>query len=341
MPPSLGFEQFRQSLKRGSSEPIYLFEGEEEYFHEEGIRLLENALLPAGAAVVDRESVLGGETTLAAILDLASTYPMGAGRRLVIVRQADRMRLEDAGALSAFLARPNPRACLIFSDSEFDRRRLLYRTLLTGAARVDCRPLDEARTAAWVRDRLRGHGYGIGADLAEAIAAGLAGAALGRLDSELQKLMGAIGEPRPVQPSDLAVLADVPRVADAFRLAAQVARGERAEAVASLRALLQAGEEPVRLLGGLAWYFRNALRAEVAAGRRLPPREANELYGINQGKIERFRAETRNAPAPVLQRSLALCLQADRELKGMGARDPAQAFERLIHRAGRLRGRIA
>jgi len=245
------------------------------------------------------------------------------------------MRLEEAGALASFLARPNPRACLIFSDSGFDRRRLLYRTLLAGATRVECRPLDETRTIAWVRESLRGRGYGIGPDLAEAIATGLAGAALGRLESELQKLMDAIGEPRPIQAGDLAILADVPRVEDAFRLAAQVARGDRAGAVAALRTLLEAGEEPVRLLGALAWYFRNALRAAIASGRRLPPREITDLYGINQGRIERFREETGNAASPGLQRALALCLQADRELKGLGARDPAHAFERLIHHAGR------
>jgi DNA polymerase-3 subunit delta len=335
MPRSLEFQQFRESLKRGSIEPVYLFDGEEDYFHEEGIRLLERAVLPDGAAAVDRESVLGSETGLATVLDLASTYPMGGGRRLVIVRRADGMRLEEAGALSSFLLRPNPRACLVFSDSGFDRRRLLYRTLLAGATRVDCRPLDEARSIAWVRERLRGRGYAIGTDLAEAIATGLAGAALGRLDSELQKLMDAIGEPRPIQPADLAILADVPRVEDAFRLAAQVARGDRAGAIAALRALLEAGEEPVRLLGALAWYFRNALKAEVASRRRLPPREITDLYGINQGRIERFREETGHAGTPGLQSALALCLQADRELKGLGAKDPAHAFERLIHRAGR------
>ena len=145
MPPSLTFVQFRDNLKRGLIAPAYLFEGEESYFHEEGIRSLEESALPREALSIDRESLRGEETSLAAILDLAATYPMGGGRRLVVVRQADGLRSDTAEPLKAYLRAPNPKSCLVFSDTGFDRRRALYRTLLEQAARVDCRPLDAAQ----------------------------------------------------------------------------------------------------------------------------------------------------------------------------------------------------
>jgi DNA polymerase III subunit delta len=341
MPPHLRFLQFRQALIRGAIEPVYLFEGEEQHFHDEGIRLLEKAVLAEGAASVDRESLHGAETGLSQVLDLAATYPMVATRRLIVVRGADALRCESAEALKDYLARPNPKSCLVFSDVAFDRRRLLYRALLSGTARIDCAPLDESAAAVWVRQRLRDNGFGISADLADAIAAGLAGAGLGRLDAELQKLMSAIGEPRAVEPSDLAILADVPRVADAFRLALLVCRGERGEAVVAARALLRSGEDPLQMLGGLAWYFRNALRARAASARRLPPRETTALYAIDPGRIERFQREVGKATVEDLREALALCLRADRELKGFGAKDPAHAFERLIHGVARHSGRPA
>jgi DNA polymerase III delta subunit len=141
-----------------------------------------------------------------------------------------------------------------------------------------------------------------------------------------------------VAPADLRILAEVPRMEDAFRLAAMTARGERGEAIVAVRALLRAGEEPVRLLGALSWYFRTALKAVVAGTRRLPPREVGALYGLDPGRIARFRGEIGRATAGDLRRALALCLRMDGELKGMGARDPAHAFERLIHRVGRRPG---
>jgi DNA polymerase III subunit delta len=332
---TMTFEQFQQGLVRGQVEPVYLFDGEEIFFHEEGIRLLGQSVLSDGVRSIDRESIRGGDTALHEILDIASTYPMGGGVRLIVVRETDEIRTEDLTPLKDYLARPNPRSCLIFSDARFDRRRLLYKTLIAGAARVDCGALDEARTARWVRERLRARGFGISADLAEAVAAGGGGSGLARLDAELQKLMSALGSPRPIEPSDLAILADVPRVADAFRLAAQIARGERGAALIAVRALLRSGEDPVHLLGGLSWYFRNALKAFAAASHRLPPREVQAVYGLDPGRVERFQREIGTASISVLQEALSLCHRADMELKGRGARDPAQAFERLIHRVGR------
>ncbi len=91
----------------------------------------------------------------------------------------------------------------------------------------------------------------------------------------------------------------------------------------------------MHLLGGLSWYFRNALKAFAAASRRLPPREVQALYGLDPGRVERFQREIGTASISVLQEALSLCHRADMELKGRGARDPAQAFERLIHRVGR------
>ena len=335
MPASLSFAQFQESLKRGVIAPAYLFEGAEVHFHDEGIRLLEEAALPREAMPIDRESLRGGEASLAAILDLASTYPMGGGRRLVIVRRAGEVRGDSAEPLRAYLKAPNPKTCLVFSDPEFDRRRILYRALAEMAVRVDCAPLDEARTAAWVRDRLRGRGFGISADLAAAVAAGLAGAGLARVNSEMEKLMSALGSPRPVDASDLALLSDVPRVEDAFRLAAHIARGERGEAIGITRALIRSGEEPVKLLGGISWYFRNALKARAADARRLPPRESTRLYGMDRGRIERFTREIGQVGVQDLREALALCLRTDRELKGQGARDPLNALERLVHQVGR------
>src|SRR5262245_20731641 len=337
MAPSLSFARFQVDLKSGRIAPAYLLEGDESYFHHEAIRLLEKSLLPEQLAM-NRDLVRGDEISLSALLDLARTYPMGSRRRLIVVRDADALRPDDLTPLAAYLKAPNQSSCVVFSDIGFDRRRALYRTLIDHAARVDCGPLDEARTALFVRDHLRGRGFGISPDLASAVASGLAGAGLGRVVAEMEKLMTALGPPRPVEAADLTQLADVPRVEDAFRMAAHAARGERGLALPILRDLMREGEDPIKILGGLSWYFRNALRARVADARRLPARETTILYGIDRGRIDRFSREIGRARPEDLRDALAWCLKADRELKGMGARDPAQALERLVHHVGRRAG---
>ena len=73
----------------------------------------------------------------------------------------------------------------------------------------------------------------------------------------------------------------------------------------------------------------------MAGARSLPPRESTTLYGIDRGRIERFTREVGGARVDDLREALAFCLKVDRELKGMGAKDPANALERLVHHAAR------
>ncbi len=338
MPAALSFAQFQKTLVRGRIDAVYLLEGDESFFHEEAIRLLSAAVQPEGSGGVDRDVLRGPEASLAGVLDAAATFPMAGERRLIVVREADGLRCESADDLKAYLADPNPRTCLVFSAVRLDRRRSFWKALQAGCVRVDCTPLSEARLTRWIVERLRGRGYGVGDELAEAIGAAAASLGLARLDGELEKLMSSVGAPRPIEPADLEILAGVPRLGDAFSAARQMIRGERAAAIGAVRDLLRAGEEPLLLLGGFSWYVRTALKARSAAGRRLPPRETTMLYGLDPGRIERFNREVGSSTPAQLREALRLCLRADREIKGGGSRNPAHALERLIHRVGRLAG---
>ena len=336
---NLRFPQLQQALVRGSIDPVYLFEGEETYFHQEGTRLLERAVLSGGSGDMNRHVLDGKGANLSEILDLAATYPMGNGGRFILVRRAGELRAEDAEPLKTYLARPNPRTCLVFSDTVYDKRRTVYRALEAAATRVECAPLrDEAMVAAWVRERLRSRSYGLAPELADAVAAGLSGAGLAQIDAEMEKLMSAIGAPRPVEAGDLAILAGVPRVDSAFEVATLALRGERGEAIRNMRGLLDAGEEPPMMLGAIAWYLRTALKTRAATDRRVPPRDLGGLYRLPMGRIDRFRSETARCSAAQLRNALQLCRDADRELKGGGSKRPEHALERLLHGIARAAG---
>jgi len=336
----LRFAQLQTALVRGSIDPVYLLEGAETYFHEEAMRLLEGAVVAPCAAGINRHVLDGQETDLAELLDLASTYPMGPGHRLILVRQAGRLRAESVDPLKTYLASPNPRTCLVFSDVEYDERRAVYKALAAAARRVLCAPLrDESQVAAWVRERLRARSYGIAEELAEAIAVGLAGAGLARLDAELLKLMSAIGAPRPVEAKDLEILADVPRVGSVFQVALLALQGDRGAAIRDLRALLDSGEQPPAMLGAMAWYVRSALKARAASDRRIPTRDLYPLYGLSPSRADQFRSEVGWATTGQLRRALRLCKEADREIKGFGSKRPAHALERLVHGIARATGR--
>jgi DNA polymerase-3 subunit delta len=329
MPRVLPFARLRQEIVRGTIEPVYVLDGPETWFHDEGIRMLEVA---AEVSAMNRQALRAAETGLHEVVDLASTYPMGPGRRLLLVRDAGKFDGEGIEALKEYLRSPNPRTLLIFSDEAFDHRRTIFKALEAGAVVVRCEPVQgEAALGTWIRERLRERGYGLPPELAEAIALGLQGAGLQRTAAELDKLMSSVGPPRPIEAADLAILADVPRVADAFEVAALALRGERGAAIRGARALLEAGEQPPAILGAISWYIRTALKVRAATDRRAAPRDLPVMYAMNPGNMERFRADIRTLSVGRLREAVRLCARTDREIKGEGAKDRANAFERLVH----------
>jgi DNA polymerase III delta subunit len=77
--------------------------------------------------------------------------------------------------------------------------------------------------------------------------------------------------------------------------------------------------------------MRTALKNRASSERRVPARDLWALYALSPNRAEEFRSTVARIPAAQLRQALRLCLEADRELKGGGAKDPANALERLVH----------
>src|SRR5262249_28099685 len=104
-PSSLTFDQFRRKLSEGAIEPLYLFVGEEEYFHREAIGMLFNtvdaasrefntAILTIGGDLISPSGV-SRKATAADAIDIANMLPMVAARSIVVIRGFDKVKEDE------------------------------------------------------------------------------------------------------------------------------------------------------------------------------------------------------------------------------------------------------
>jgi len=76
-----------RAIREGRIAPVYLFFGSDDYLREELLKETLDALLPAGNLRNFNMDVLDGAVVpVDELITLASTYPMGAERRVVVVR---------------------------------------------------------------------------------------------------------------------------------------------------------------------------------------------------------------------------------------------------------------
>src|SRR3954462_14034459 len=116
------------AIESGDLDPIYVLTSERPILIERMVALLRDTVVPPAARGFNYD-VIEGKPSANRIVSLAQTLPMMAQRRLVFVRDLTLMPSDDAEALLAYLAKPNPSTVIVGLVTKFDKRLKLYAQL--------------------------------------------------------------------------------------------------------------------------------------------------------------------------------------------------------------------
>jgi DNA polymerase-3 subunit delta len=293
--------EFLKNVQSESVEPLYLLTGEEAYLQRECLNALIAALLPDESLQMFNYSQrsVAAESLDAALCD-ANQFPMMAKRRLVVARDFDKVSDAEIEALKDYLRRPNPTTTLVFQTATLDKRRTVTTVLLKGCTQVECARLTDQQATQWAQHYARRRGYEF-APPALGQLIGLAGTELFTLSNEIEKLMTSVGSGGTITPDAIAALTVRSRQFDSFALSDAVVAGDAKQALRILHRLLDQGQEPVALVGLLAWAYRqmlmaadlmavNAPRDEIARELRMPPsRLTNFLTAVRRKSESEIR----------------------------------------------------
>jgi len=294
-----------QELAKAKIRPVYLILGEELLLRREACASIEAAVLGEDPTVraLGRDVFAGGEARIGDILSAAGGLPMFGGRRLILVDGIERLRKGEREALPGALASLPASTVMVLIADKLDNRLTFTRELRRQAAVVPATALPERVLPEWITRRFGMLGHSIARGAAERLLL-LAGPQLSALAGEIEKVSLYVGEGRRVSEEDVnrVVAGGVGGTLDELTLAL----GERdlAGALAALTSALEAGEEPLRILGFLAYRIRDFSR--VKSGGKGWVRDD-------------VRHQARNYTPRELSRAIVTLFAADRELKGGGA----------------------
>jgi DNA polymerase III subunit delta len=234
-------------------------------------------------------------------------------------------RQETLKALAKYLASPAPFTVLLFEVPKLDRRQRLYKILAEHALLVEL-TLDAAAARTLVANMATELGTKI-EPLAAALLAEMVDSEPARMRLEIEKLAAyTLGRPA-IAEDDVRKVSVTDRKNTIWQLSEMLSTGRRAEALAFLSNLLRDGDEPVAMIGALAWSYRKMIEA------RALPATTNGFNAARALKINPAAAEAavRNAhrfsKADLLSGLVALG-EADSQLK---SRNPdAHAYMQFL-----------
>ena len=318
----LSFEEFRRSIKEGRVEPLYLFAGEEQYLQERALRLLFNTLDEAGR--VFNVSVLsmgdqssGAKASAWTAVEAANQMPMMAARRIVVVRDFDKISEGETDLMLDYLKRPSPTATVVFQAASLDQRRKLTSALMKTCTVVAFERLTEQQAARWAEEFLKRRGCRIEPNALGHLL-GLVGTRLTRLSNELEKLAIHSGGGFI---NNTAVEELVPRAREhtSWELWDALIDRNRSRALKLMERLLEDGGEPLVILGALAGLYRRMLAAKELMLRQARTEEVNKATGRYGRNAEVFNARVLRTSREEIAHGLRRIAEVDNAIKNSEA----------------------
>ena len=340
MTPERVFQMLAAPAGKKPKVACVVLAGEDAYLRELSRKGIVTACFPEGAPEWAVVRVSLREEGLEHILGMAQSYPMLASRQVIFAQELEALEeleekaREDAREkLDAYLDDPAPFTVLVLEAGSLDQRTKLSKLLGEKAAIISLDLREDVRGKSQdaipvIARMAREAGVEFEPEAAAQLADCLDGG-LERIAPEVAKLAAYAGERRRVTAADVALLVSAAKSYTVWQLSELLISGERGRALELLDSLLRDGEEPVMLVGGLAWMFRKLIEVQ-----ELPP-------GMNEyaaaGKL-RMRPDTvklaqrqaKAIPRQLLLRAIQTLAEADSSLKSGGNRTPQAVLEFLV-----------
>lgn len=324
-----------RSLARSSPAPVYLFLGPDAYRRREARAALTKAIVGGG----DPDSAVTRldleETSLAAVIDDASSLSLFAPSRLIWVGSAEAAlprritaKSQDAAEapaaiLAAYVRNPTPGTVVVFDCSRYsfdgddkdklDRVRKFY-SAIRDAVEFPHPTSEEA--ARFAESHAADCGLKLSRKQASLLVEAL-GCDLTRLDSEIRKL-AAYASGRALEDAELFALVPDARTSNVFALVHALARKDRPAALDIVESLVREGEYLPLVLTFLGTQFRLALAAAEANATRAGEIQAHfSKLGVPmwRSRAEQLAGTIQVFPAKRLREALRLTHQADLALR--------------------------
>ncbi len=261
-------EELKSDLARHGPRPVYAVLGPEQYLVRQAFALLKETVVPEGLMSLNFAEFSAPDDPAPEFLAAANTFPMMSPRRMVVVRNVEKLQEGDRDALIRYLQAPAAKTVLVLVGTEIDRRTVLYRTVRDSACIVEFPLMKGEALKHWAGEYIRRRGHTISPPSLEKVAE-LAGSSLEAVANEIEKLLLYAGTSKEIPPAAVDDLVQGSRQHRIFELTDAMGARDKPLALKVLANLLDADENPIGVAAMMARHFRQILiaRETLAAGR--------------------------------------------------------------------------
>ena len=152
---ALKYSDIQKKLQQGKYDPIYLLYGEEPWFIDQLYAEIEKSALAGAEPSFNHEVFYGPEIDARVLMGALRSYPMMAERRVVVIREAHRIRKDQFERLAAYFEKPPPTTVSIWlhrASNLPDRRSKAGKALAANACIFESKKLFDNKAREWAHE---------------------------------------------------------------------------------------------------------------------------------------------------------------------------------------------
>ncbi len=315
-------DQLIAELKKGQIRPYYYLYGEEAYLIQEAIDLIQQKVLGDKVSVgsgndFNWDLYYADEVPIDRIIDAAQTLPLGffgKGKRLVVVKRAEKLSGQQLEDIISYLCNPNPSTCLVFCALKADTKRKFFKIFQEKGALVKHTKPYENQLPRYLNEQLEKLGKQMTPNAAR-VFLDFSSSNLHQMHNNLLKIIDFVGDREKIEIGDIEKILSDQKNKTVFDLSNAVASGNPKEAIKSLSKLLDEGQVPIVIFTMLVRHYRNLFMAREMLDDGYGPSQISEEIGVPRFFIKDLIGQARRHKLVGLRQINSLFAFYDRCLK--------------------------
>ncbi len=325
----MDYNQFFKDLKANKIAPVYLFWGEENYLLEEAIKTLIEKLVDPATADFNLDVFYASEVDGAKILQTATSFPIMAEYRVVVVKELDRLKTQGLQLMSSYAKKPSNTTCLILTASELNFRLKPFQELKKSAQEVEFKQLYDNQVLNWIKQYVNEKKYTITEEAITLIHENV-GNSLRELVNEFDKIFLNSGERKQIEGNDVRHVVGLSRDFSIFELLNFIGERQIRAALTTLARILELGESPIKIITMLTRHFGILLKVRHGQRTGLPQNQVASIAGVAPFFLNDYQRQARNFTPEQVQKAFHSLMKADIALKS-SSQKPFVILELLIY----------
>jgi len=267
-------------IKKKKFRPLYYFFGEDTYNLNSVLNLLETSFSPLLKSEFDKEIIYSEDKSIIDILGHASSFPFGSEKKLMIVREAE--KIKDKKPLKVYASSPVDFTVLAFfhNGAITNLNSEPFKTLGASGFLFEAKELKGKYLISWLINEAEEKGKTLPEENAQ-ILVDIVGENRSMLEVQLEKICIFLNEKKEISIETIQQVSSELKQFNIFDLQNAIGLKDKERTFSVAKNLLDNGAEPTFIISMLTRYFTGLAKITELRSKNIPDREAARIVGTH------------------------------------------------------------